>query len=287
MLPRSILLATDLDRRTDRAMDRAAALASEWKAPLVIAHAIEPGIPRGWPGAQSSDPRAAATQRIREDLREPVPADLSLVVERGDAVKLVLETITQRDCQLVVTGVARDTGFGRISAGATVDALARLSPVPVLTVKTRPNRPYRNVIVATDFSEPSRDALLTTLEMFPSARIVLFHAVHVIYESLMDDKHAAREAEVRHADERAREFLAKTPVGDREIRIRSALGPPEHALRELAAAGGVDLVVVGTRGRGMIGQLLLGSVARSIVAGVPSDVLIASNRVMGQAPTAG
>ena len=93
-----------------------------------------------------------------------------------------------------------DSGFGRASAGATVDALARLSPVPVLAVKTRPNRPYRNLIVATDFSEPSRDALSTALEMFPSANIVLFHAYHIVYESLIDDKCAAREAEARHAE---------------------------------------------------------------------------------------
>jgi nucleotide-binding universal stress UspA family protein len=273
------LLATDLDRRTDRALDRAVALASEWKAPLVIAHAIERD-PEGWPLTRQKDPRAAATQRIREDLREPVPDDLELVVERGDPVKLILETSTRYDSRLVVTGVARDFGFGRSSAGATVDALARLSPVPVLAVKTRANRAYRNVIVATDFSEPSRDALLTTLEMFPSANVILFHAFHVVYESFMDDKCASRDAEARHAEEKAREFLAETPVGDRQIHIRVEHGSPERALRELVAAGGVDLVVVGTRGRGVIGQLLLGSAARSIVAEVPADVLIASNRPM-------
>lgn len=279
MSSRSVLLATDLDRRTDRAMDRAVALATEWNASLVVAHAIE-GSPEGWPRMRPKDPRAAATQRIRHDLGEPPPSGLELVVERGDAVKLILDTVAQHDCGLVVTGVARDSWFGRASAGETVDALARLSPVPVLAVKMRPTRPYRNVFVATDFSEPSRDALLTTLEMFPSAHIVLFHAFHVLYESMLDDKCAAREAEARHADEKAREFLAQTPIGDRQIHIRSEHGSPQHALREVVMAGGVDLVVVGTRGRGAIGQLLLGSAARSIVAEVPVDVLIASNRAM-------
>lgn len=260
-------------------MDRAVALASEWHAPLVIAHAIE-STPESWPPMRERDPRAAAIQRIRDDLREPIPGDLELVVERGDAVKLILDTIKRHDCRLVVTGVARDPGFGRTSAGATVDALARLSPVPVLAVKTRPNRPYRNVIVATDFAEPSREALLTTLDIFPSAHIILFHAYHVLYESFLDDVCAARDGEGRHADDKAREFLADTPIGDRHVHIRSQHGSPPHALREMIAAGGVDLVVVGTRGRGTIGQLLLGSVARSIVADVPVDVLIASNRAM-------
>lgn len=279
MPTQSVLLASDLDRRTDRAMDRAAALASEWNAPLVIVHAIE-GSPEVWPPTRQREPRAAAMQRIREDLREPLPAKLELVVERGDAVKLVLEAIPRHGCRVVVTGVARDSGFGRASAGATVDALARLSPVPVLAVKTRPNRPYRRVIVATDFSDTSRDALLATIELFPSAHITLFHAYHVIYESFMSDKDAARRSEARNADTLAREFLAKMPLGNQRIEIRSEHGSPERALREIVAAGGVDLVVVGTHGRGAVGQLLLGSVARSIVAEVPVDVLIASNRNM-------
>lgn len=274
MPTQSVLLASDLDRRTDRAMDRAAALANEWSAPLVIVHAIE-GSAEVWPLTRQRDPVATAARRIREDLREPIPEKLEIVVEYSDAVKLVLETIPRHGCRLVVTGVARDSGFGRASAGATVDALARLSPTPVLAVKTRPNRPYRRVIVATDFSEPSREALLATIELFPSAHITLFHAYHVIYESFMNDKDAARRAEARNVEVLAREFLAKTPIGNQQIQIRAEHGSPERALREIVAAGGVDLVVVGTHGRGVIGQLLLGSVARSIVAEVPIDVLIA------------
>jgi nucleotide-binding universal stress UspA family protein len=279
MPPRNVLLATDIDRRTDRAMDRAAALADEWNVGLVIAHALE-GSQDVWPHMRPSDLRAAAKQRIRHDLRDPAPRRLELVVERGDAVRLVLDTIKQHDCGLVVTGVARDSGFGRVSAGQTVDALARLSPVPVLAVKMRPKRHYRNVYVATDFSEASRAALITTLEMFPAAQITLFHAFHVAYETFIDDTCAARDAESRHADEKAREFLANTKTDGRAIRVVSEHGPPEHALRTHVASGGVDMVVVGTRGRGLIGQLLLGSVARSIVAEVPIDVLIASNGAM-------
>lgn len=279
MPPRNVLLATDLDHRTDRAMDRAAVLATEWSTRLVIAHAIEEG-PEGWTRVRSRDPRTDVTRRIRADLREPVPAELEIVVERDDPVRLILDTIKRFDCHLVVTGAARDSGFGRVSAGATVDALARLSPVPVLAVKTRPNRPYRNVIVATDFSEPSRDALITAAELFPSAQITLFHAYHVAYEGFMEDKCGAREAEARHAEEKAREFLAQTALGDRSVLVRAEHGSPAQALRDVALAGDVDLVVVGTRGRGVIGQLLLGSAARSIVANVPVDVLVGSNRVM-------
>jgi len=38
--PKAILLATDLSARCDRALDRAALLASEWQAQLIIVHAL-------------------------------------------------------------------------------------------------------------------------------------------------------------------------------------------------------------------------------------------------------
>lgn len=55
--PRSILLATDLTSRCDRAFDRAARLARQWNAPLHVLHAIEslpPSIPVGVPTPTSA-----------------------------------------------------------------------------------------------------------------------------------------------------------------------------------------------------------------------------------------
>ena len=44
MTPKTILVATDLSARSDRALDRATALAAEWNARLVVLHAL-PVIP--------------------------------------------------------------------------------------------------------------------------------------------------------------------------------------------------------------------------------------------------
>ena len=39
--PKKILLATDLSSRSDRALDRAAALAAHWQSALVVLHVLE------------------------------------------------------------------------------------------------------------------------------------------------------------------------------------------------------------------------------------------------------
>jgi nucleotide-binding universal stress UspA family protein len=52
-------------------------------------------------------------------------------------------------------------------------------------------------------------------------------------------------------------------------------GVPQHLLADYVVARNVDLVVVGTHGRSpILEKLLIGSVAKAIMAAVPCDVLV-------------
>ncbi|MBX3187226.1 MAG: universal stress protein [Labilithrix sp.] len=275
--PRSILFATDLSCRCDRALDRTVALAGEWRARVIALHVLErPSQVIDAPSwRRADDPRRVAERRMRADLGVGSGVELELIVERGDAAALVLDAAQRHDCELIVTGVARDETLGRVLLGRTVENVVRRATVPVLVVKSRPREPYRNIIVATDFSETSRAGLATTLAMFPTSQVTLFHAYDVPHERYVEDRMAAREGYARAARLEAEAFLAGVPSLARErTRIVCEYGTPEALLRDLADGGMVDLVVAGTRGRGRIAELFLGSVAQSLLRGVPGDVMI-------------
>jgi nucleotide-binding universal stress UspA family protein len=53
-------------------------------------------------------------------------------------------------------------------------------------------------------------------------------------------------------------------------------GDPAEQIVSEAQAGEYDLVVVGSRGRGPVGRLLLGSVSTEVVAAAPCPVLVAA-----------
>lgn len=283
MSSKTILLATDLGCRSDRALDRAADLALRWGAALHVVHALkEHELAQDLPSwRRPPDPRAVASEQVRRDLQGAPGLSLEVFVERGEPADVILDLAGKRRYDLIVTGVASDEAFGGFSLGNTATRLIRDTEVPVLVVKTRTHGPYRKLVVATDFSEGSRQALETGLELLPGAAVGLFHAFDLAYDSLLDDKGAAREeAETRTLAE-SRRFLAATPaVADsgRPVSVACEYGPAGPLLREYVQVHKADLVVVGTEGRRGIAKVFLGSTAEDILEAVAADVLVVRRR---------
>ncbi|WP_224197574.1 universal stress protein [Nannocystis pusilla] len=280
MAPQTILLATDLSCRSDRALDRATILATEWGARLVVVHALqEPSGREDLPSwRRRADPRQLAWQRVQQDLRDADKLDVQIVVEREEPAALVLATAERFGCELLVTGAAREETLGRILLGTTVEQLLNKSAAPVLVVKRRPRGPYRDVVVATDFSEGSRRALEVALELLPAAQISLFHAFDVPLRGLMNDPAAASEAWSNEAATASQAFLAATPkvaASRRFIATQCESGPVTSLLAELLETRDIDLVAMGTEGRGYLAGRLLGSVALTLLNTLPVDMLVA------------
>jgi len=97
------------------------------------------------------------------------------VREEGAPADVILRTAGDRGADLIVTGVARHEPFGRLIFGSTVDQLIRNARVPVLVVKSRAREPYRDIVVATDFSPESAKAVRMAMALFPHAGITLLH----------------------------------------------------------------------------------------------------------------
>lgn len=138
----------------------------------------------------------------------------------------------------------------------------------------------KNVLVATDFSEPSLVALDYGRDLAKSYGATL-HVVHVI-EDLM----AFHGAEIgfaiadvgRNIEAAARQDLEDMLTDDDRETLKSlttTIRAPNvsHALTDYAKVHAIDLIIVGTHGRGALHRFLIGSVAERVVRTAPCPVL--------------
>jgi nucleotide-binding universal stress UspA family protein len=280
---RDILFATDLSARCDRALARTAKITAESAARLRVVHAVSsltsPEDQLAW--RQTPDPLQVARRKVLADISDYSHLEAEVLVEHAEPAELILNAIRQRPCDLIITGMARDETGGRVNMGATINTLVHETDVPVLVVKARARNNYDRIIVATDFSEGSRSALEATLDLFPQAQIILFHAFDVIYETFMEDKAAARDAMHRQTMEKSRAFIAEALLDEQagtRIFPVCEYGYAGTLLSDRVQRDEVDLVVLGTEGRSGLAGFLLGSAGQRLATEMPGDVLLVRRR---------
>lgn len=277
--PRRVLLATDLSARCDRALDRAAQLAGEWQAELVALNVFDPAASRdqalAWiRGASEEQLLHVARQQLARDLAAAnVPATLRLA-RSEDAAAAIRETAASTQSGLVVTGVSRDETLARLLLGSTVENLARSLAQPLLVVRSRARGPYRRILVASDFSEPSRHALLTAVRLFPDRELVLYHA-HVLAMSGLADASSHPGVCTGIEKTECAAFLAATALPQNtKVRPVVECGAIESTLTRYVREHDIDLVVMGSHGRRGLMSLLLGSTAAKLLDWLPCDTLL-------------
>lgn len=287
-IPRSILLATDLGARSDRAFDRALLLARQWNARLVAATVVEENAaaaarmvlrdPPAW--YRGEDPQHVAERQLLEDASAR-GVRIEVRVERGDPAERLLALAREEDCGLIVTGVARHEALGRMVLGSTVDRLVRRSPVPVLAVHRRAHASYRRMVAASDWSASAEQALRVASGLFPDTAVSVLHGFEVPMAGLLDsarDEVVAEAAAQALAEGRAFVERCALPAGAGSASLVVERGDPAMLLPLYAEQFRADLAVVGTHGRSALFDIMLGSVAQRLVEASPVDTLVVRDR---------
>jgi universal stress protein A len=144
----------------------------------------------------------------------------------------------------------------------------------------------QHILVATDFGEAAGDALIYGRELARALGATL-HVAHV-YEGVADRgigvAYFENPGDVQHEIEESarRRIDALLTDGDRrDLAGRPVLlesSDPATAIVNHATNAGVDLIVMGTRGRTGVSHLLMGSVAEKVVRLARCPVLTVRHR---------
>jgi nucleotide-binding universal stress UspA family protein len=279
-IPMEILLATDLSARCDRAFDRAMLLSRQWNARLTIVTAIEGPLDHVTELVASHedmasliDPeRDAVAREIREEAAGTgIPTEV--IVRRGKSAEVLIDAVREGAYDLVITGIARRTGFLRSMLGGTAEAVLKQGTSPVLMVKTRVRAEYRVALAGVDFSEGSRAALACARALFPELRPIVLHTFRPGYTGI-----ATGPLEHRSMLESARadceQFIAEVVPDWGELLCIPQVGDAVDELSRQARRAASDLIIVGSNNRGAVAEFLFGSTGRDLISLAPCDLMI-------------
>ncbi len=282
LLPRRLLLASDLCACCDRPLDRARQLALEWQADLTVVTVREgPETPEevsSWlDGSDTVHPfELAARAELAEEFAEEFASagiTHSLQVVRGDVTDGILAAAASLSDAVAVIGASRSDSFQHLILGSTASRLAQGLVQPLLVVRRRTRGSYARILVANDGTGRSRQALEATVRLFPGRRITLFHVLEGVAHPAPAPSADALQAAL---DEGAR-FLdgCTLPAGAREhIDIVVGHGRVTDAFARQVAEGAVQLVVLGVRRLSAVARVFMGSRNDDLLQHLPCDTLL-------------
>lgn len=292
---RTLLVATDLSAHADLALARAAALADQHQASLVVLHVVDHvlGADRppdnilrlmfGTAGQVEQEVKLRASQALAAKL-EALDLPPSSKPRREALVGTpFLEIIRQARTQhadLVVLGAHGHRYLKRWLLGTTAERVVRKGDRPVLVVKRAARARYRHVLVPTDFSVHAREALAAARRLAPEARFTLLNVYDFTYDPALntgepDSAQLLRLQQEYEQEARAKlaNLIAEAGLDAESTSIQVRYGYPGKVIAATASRLRADLVAIGTRGRSGLDYVLLGSVAEHVLREVGCDVL--------------
>lgn len=140
---------------------------------------------------------------------------------------------------------------------------------------------FSKVLVPYDGSPQSKKALETAkqlIQLNPSAKLEVLHVYDFTRMYMADSMITApSSANMEHyqiaeqTTEEARKLVASV---SNETHVELRQGPPAKTILKYAKEVGSDFIVIGCRGLGAIGEMVLGSVSHNVVQNAAVPVLV-------------
>ena len=287
-----VLIGTSLGEESDQVVRSGLAVARAAGARVFLVHAAQPepqlvGYEVGAGPLLDLEQIAQGGEELRRQIERLGAGGPDLAgskVKIGAPHRILVETAEDVGADLIVVGATGSGPFAAELLGSTADRVLRKASCPVLVVRGELPVPPRRVLAPVDLSTLSGDSFRCGLQMLAQLAgnaEVQVRAVHAL--SLLDalafrqrTKTSVEQASEHVAAQLQRFVLENRP--DLPFPVEAAVLPGEarfEILREVEEHP-VDLLILGTHGRGGMDRLVLGSVASTVARKAPCSVLVIS-----------
>lgn len=281
VMPLKILYATDGSPASDAAATLLEAVGRRSNVDLSVVSVVdaEPLLPEAYvvEAEVLNDAVERAWEVVNAMTARVAAAGFSTYgdVLRGRPGPALLRAAKEDEQDLVMVGAGRHTWLDRLLLGSTSTHVLHSSPISVLVVHEPPagEGPLR-VLVATDGS-PSAGKAVELLSRFADplqCAVTVLSVAQIPYAVAFEPPYAAMAGiDVGLIDKTKETARVRANEAAQELRRvgfqaepLAAEGSAHHLIVDEAEKGGYDLVVAGSRGHGVLGRSLVGSVSDAV-----------------------
>ena len=275
-----VLVPTDGSECARVGAEHGIRIARGFGATVHVVHALNTGTgfsPLGTAHATAERDRQRAAGREIIDgvtqLSDGGSVDITTELVEGDPSEALQDYVTDNGIDFVAMGTRGRSNIERRLLGSVTERIVRTCPVPVLTVRaendtsTSEEQGYTDVLLPTRGGDGSELAVGHAVSI--AARFdATLHVIYVVDIRSQAAKHSTYELE-KLVDEL--QAVVTDAVVDRadeagiDSRAVVQQGTPHSAIQRYADDHGIDLIVMGTHGRGRIEQFLLGSITERTI----------------------
>lgn len=229
---------------------------------------IHPGL------SESIEALFSADLEKRKANLEAMGYEVELEKLFGDPADEINQRAKEKGCSLIVVDSRVNSLVGDIFMGGTAAVLLHHCRLPLLVLR-QPNEPsdgqncpmdvIDQVLFATDFSANAEYAFLT-LEGLVEGGLKSVVLMHVQDRSKIEKHLSDRIEEFNQIDQARLERMkdSLTAKGAENVQIELSYGYPKQEILRRTKKHDISLVLMGSQGRGFVGEVFLGSVSHNI-----------------------
>lgn len=237
---------------------------------------------------------AVEVEKKLEEIRAKVEKDgfnVRAVIKKGSPYLEILKAAEEEEVTMIALGSHGKSPLEEVLLGSVSERVVREAGVPVLIVRYRllegeegvaleriSENTFRKILYPTDFSACSENTLkyIKELRTVGAEEVVVVHTIderHITRESLEDVRIGRR-----HSLERIKEELERWGY---KVKVSLSTGVPLASILDIAEEEDVSIIVLGSHGKGLVKEMLLGSVSENVVRMARRPVLVIHERDVG------
>jgi nucleotide-binding universal stress UspA family protein len=277
-----ILVPTDGSENAEKALEHAIVVAKAFDATIHGVYVVNVTYAADFEGGVNTESVVTALEREGDHALEELESRCS---ESGvEATSELLEGrpslrisqyANEHDSDLIIMGTHGRRGVSRVLLGSVTESVVRRSARPVLTIPAgaqAPKNSYDDVLVATDGSPDAEQAVESAIDL-ASAFDATVHGLYVVDATFTRNQmiEDILEAEGKKALDELEAMVVAAGLDSKTTIIG---GEPHEAIVDYASDHGLDVIVLGSHGKGAIERTFLGSVSERTIRTADRPVLV-------------